>query len=304
MFGLVLIILGVIAVAPFIIERRKADMNQTIRDLAPNEFAKLSDGHTHYKWHGPPDGPVLVCVHGLTTPSFVWDAMMPELVDAGYRVLTYDLFGRGMSDRPKGTQTRSFFMRQLRDLLQHEGVQNGFTLMGYSMGGSIVTVFAAEEPARVGHLVLLAPAGMEHVPSRLSEFARKVPWLGDWVMLTFGGLELRKIARNAPASDSIRERMAEEPDWRGYLPAVLSSQRNLLAETLEEEHRAIHKSGVPVTAIWGELDTVIPLSAMGKLVEWNRDAHQATIPDADHALGMSHPVEVVKAMTDLIAKRG
>jgi len=111
MFGLFLILLGVVAITPFVIERRKPDMDDSIRDLAPNEFAKLSDGHTHYQWHGDPDGPVLVCVHGLTTPSFVWEALLPGLTEAGYRVLTYDLYGRGMSDRPKGAQTRSFFMR-------------------------------------------------------------------------------------------------------------------------------------------------------------------------------------------------
>jgi len=188
--------------------------------------------------------------------------------------------------------------------LQHQGVDSGFTLIGYSMGGSIAAVFTAEEPERVAHLILLAPAGMDHNPSKLGEIARRIPWLGDWIMLTLGGFELRRIARKSPVNESISERMAEEPDWRGYLPAVLSSQRNLLAETLDEEHRAIHNASVPVTAIWGESDTVIPLSAMGKLVEWNRDAHQATIANADHALGMTHPTEVIEAMAELMSKRG
>ena len=160
MFGLVLLGLGLIAALPFLFERRKPDMNDEIRQRAPDQFAKLSDGYTHFQWHGPAEGPVLVCVHGLTTPSFVWDQLMPGLTEAGFRVLTYDLYGRGLSDRPKGIQTRSFFMRQLRDLLHQQGVLDGFTLMGYSMGGSIATVFASEEPQRVSQLVLLAPAGM------------------------------------------------------------------------------------------------------------------------------------------------
>ncbi|KMW58950.1 Alpha/beta hydrolase fold precursor [Candidatus Rhodobacter oscarellae] len=275
-------------------------MDDMVRGTAPGAFANLSDGHTHYQWHGPDDGPVLVCVHGLTTPSYVWEPLLPGLTEAGFRVLTYDLYGRGFSDRPRGAQTRSFFIRQMRDLLADQGVADGFTLMGYSMGGSIAAVFTAEEPQRAQRLILLAPAGMVHSPSRVADFARRTPVLGDWVMLAFGGRELRQIAKQMPAPQSIRNRLGAETDWRGYLPAVLSSQRDLLAEELEEEHRAIAQAQIPVSAIWGALDTVIPPAAIGKLTEWNRNTHQISVPDADHALVMSHPDEVLAAMAETL----
>lgn len=40
----------------------------------------------------------------------------------GYRILTYDLYGRGYSDRPSGKQNREFFLQQLDDLLAYEAV--------------------------------------------------------------------------------------------------------------------------------------------------------------------------------------
>lgn len=300
-----LLILLVIGFAvPFVLERRRPEMDAAARDLAPGKFAELSDGLTHCRWHGPDDGPVLVCIHGLTTPSYVWDALVPPLAEAGFRVLRYDLYGRGYSDRPRGAQTRAFFIRQLRDLLQHEGIQRGISLLGYSMGGSIATVFAAAEPERIERVILLAPAGMIHAPGRLAKVARKLPVLGDWLMLALGGAQLRRgaMAQSGPPDviADLANRQAIETGLRGYLPAVLSSSRNILAETLEEEHRALAALRVPVAAIWGQDDTVIPISALGRLAEWNRSARQATIPGAGHGLAYTHSVEVIDALGQVL----
>jgi len=300
MIWLLLIALCVVAAIPFVLEQRKPDMDDAVRAQAPGQFAQLSDGNTHYQWHGPANRPVLVCIHGLTTPSFVWDRLLPHLTQAGFRVLTYDLYGRGWSDRPKGAQTRSFFMRQLRDLLQDQAVEGPVSVFGYSMGGSIAAVFAAEEPDRIERLILLAPAGIAYRPGRLAEFIRLGGRTGAWTMLTFGARSMRRAALANPNPDGFGQRQAAELDWRGYLPAVLSSQRNLLSERLDEEHRNLHALGVPVLAIWGETDDVIPLSAMGKLAEWNRDAKQATVANAGHALGVTHPEDVTEALSDLL----
>jgi len=296
----VLILLVLVAGLPFLAERRRPDMDDIRRGTAPGDFAELGDGMTHYRWAGPQDGPVLVCVHGLSTPSHVFDWLVPGLARMGFRVLSYDLYGRGFSDRPRGAQTRSFFIRQLRELLQHQGVAGDITLLGYSMGGSIATVFACEEPERLRRLILLAPAGLIHTPGVLAEAARRLPGIGDWLMLGFGGAQLRRGARMQPAQAPVLRALTDLQDaetrMRGYLPAVLSSQRNMLAETLEDEHRALAEQGVPVQAIWGEMDTSIPLRAMGKLVECNRDAHQVTIRGAGHGLGYTHPDEVLAAI--------
>jgi len=301
MMWVLLVLVAVIVAAPFVLEHRKPDMDDAVRAGTNGNFAKLSDGHTHFKWHGPEDGPVLVCIHGLTTPSFVWAALLPGLTAAGYRVLTYDLYGRGWSDRPSGAQTRSFFIRQLRDLLDHQKITGDITVMGYSMGGSIATIFAAEEPDRVSRVILLAPAGMEHNPTRFAEFVRLAGHTGKWAMLAFGGYELRRNINNSQGPSEFSEKQITETKWRGFLPAVLSSQRNILAETLEEEHRAIQTAGLPVCAIWGESDTVIPLSSMGMLTEWNRDVRHSTVPNAGHGLGVTHAEDVLEAMASLVS---
>ena len=298
----ILILLVLAAGLPFLAERRKPDVDDALRADAPGKFANLSDGKTHYQWTGPEDGPVLVCIHGLTTPSPVFNALLPGLVAQGFRVLTYDLYGRGYSDRPHGAQTRHFFMRQLRDLLQDQGLAGDLTVMGYSMGGSIATVFAFEEPERVQRLILLAPSGLIHTPGALAEVARRVPGFGDWLMLTLGGWWLRRIVRAQKAHTSVLRdlsaRQDSETKLRGYLPGVLSAQRNMLAERLEEEHRALAIDGIPVQAIWGEVDDVIPLQAVGRLTECNRDVSQSVIKGAGHGLAFTHRKEVLEAIAE------
>ena len=147
-FGIVF--LAYLAVWPFYYERRRPRIGPTQRHGADGEFAQLSQGVTHYRWSGSARGPVAVVIHGLATPMISMDAIAKGLGDIGYRVLAYDLYGRGLSDAPKGAQDRAFFLRQLSDLLAHHNLREDITLAGYSMGGAIATAFAFSSWNKIG----------------------------------------------------------------------------------------------------------------------------------------------------------
>lgn len=292
------LIVAALAALPILAERRRSPITDAQRRTAPGGFADLTGGRTHYRWFGPEGGPVMVLVHGLTTSAYVWDGLMPRLIAQGARVLVYDLYGRGLSDRPATAQTRSFFVRQLRELLQDQRIETEFTLVGYSMGGAIATVFTAEEAERVAKLILIAPAGLIHAPAPFGEVCRKVPYLGDWLMSVWGGIALRRGLNpdEASAVPTIAARQAAETRTRGYLRSVLSSQRHFLAKRLDEDHAEVKRMYVPTLAIWGERDEVIPLQALGELAKANRDARQVVVPGAGHGLVHTHPDEVNRAI--------
>ncbi|MFC2966929.1 alpha/beta fold hydrolase [Acidimangrovimonas pyrenivorans] len=293
-----------ILAAPWLAERLRPEIDARGRRLAEGDFAELSDGLTYYRWHGPARGPVVVCVHGLTTPSYVWLPIARALAHLGFRVLTYDLYGRGLSDRPGGVQDSAFFLRQLRELLDDQEVTGGITLMGYSMGGAIATAFAAEYPETVDRLVLLAPAGLGHRLGRFLEFCERVPVLGDGLIRLFGaGVHRRVVGPAGPVSSAVPDivqRMRGEMGYRGTLPAVLSSQRHMLTEDLEAVHRQLGRTKLPVLAIWGEEDPIIPLAALGRMAQLNRSARQVTVPGAGHGLPYTHPREVMAAISDVL----
>ena len=300
MWWLFAVVAGVLAFIPSALEARRTTIAADQRQRAAGDTAQLSRGTTYYWWTGPARGPVAVLVHGLTTPSIVWKTIVPGLVAMGYRVLTYDLYGRGLSDAPTGPQDRHFFLRQLHDLLQHEGVENEVTLLGYSMGGTIVTAFAQEQPHRVAQILLVAPSGIITNESNFSRFCRKLPWVGDWLHGIVGASRMRRQLLGENRWPDVVEAQTEQLERKGYLAAVLSSRRNMLIENTEDAHRAFVKLGIPVAAVWGDMDHVVPVTALGKLASWNKETRQEVIKGADHGLPYTHGAEVAAALRDLI----
>ncbi|WP_299770604.1 alpha/beta fold hydrolase [uncultured Tateyamaria sp.] len=299
MMWVTLVLLGLLAI-PVTTELTRSGMTDAVRTKAPGQFALLSQGTTHFEWLGPERGPIAVCIHGLTTPSFVWYGMAKGLALMGFRVLVYDLYGRGYSDRTRGKQDADFFNQQLTDLLAHENVGNHLTVLGYSMGGAIAAHFTACHPQRVKQLILLAPAGMFELGGRKITLARDLPVIGDWLFLAAYPWEVRRgIASEAhlPTSvEGIHDLQQEETGRRGYFPAVLSSLRGLLRKPCEDQHRVIAAAGIPVLAVWGDQDDVIPLTCKDTLSDWNSAAQQAMIHGAGHGLPHTHTEAVLDAI--------
>ena len=85
--------------------------------------------------------------------------------------LAIDLWGRGYSDTPLGLRHDSrLFSTQIlfamaSSPLSWTGTANGFSLIGFSLGGGIAMAFAAHFPYLVHSIILLAPAGvLRYVP--------------------------------------------------------------------------------------------------------------------------------------------
>ena len=143
-------------------------MSRSIRNastsIKPSEIRRraslsgLSDGFTHYEIGGPPAGPVVVLAAGATVPYYIWDPTFAALVQAGFRVLRYDYYGRGYSDRPDMPFTQELYVRQFTELLESLHITQPFDLVGLSFGGSVITSVAARHPARVRSLVYVDPA--------------------------------------------------------------------------------------------------------------------------------------------------
>jgi pimeloyl-ACP methyl ester carboxylesterase len=293
------LLLVMLAAWPWVIERRRPAIGPTERHGASGEFAQLSQGVTHYRWVGPARGPIAVVIHGIASPMISMQAVAEGLGGLGYRVLMYDLYGRGLSDAPKGPQNRAFFLRQLSDLFAYHRLKDDVTIAGYSMGGSIATAFAAENPHHVKRVMLFASGGVITKESRFAAFCRRVPVLGDWV---HGMFVHRRISHAIPERGQTKEidlvlrAQRRELNRRGYLPAILSSRRGILAENQEAEHRQLGRQGIPVVAIWGGSDPIIPLRAVGLLGLWNRAARQEVVDHADHGLPYTHSTHLVAAL--------
>jgi pimeloyl-ACP methyl ester carboxylesterase len=303
----IFVIADLIFLPPIIARARRLEMDDGTRASAPGQLARLGDGITHYQWHGPKTGEVIVLVHGLSAPSFVFSGLIPHLTSAGNRVLTYDLFGRGWSDRPRNRQTGAFFARQLDELLRDQMVSRQVTVLGYSMGGAIAPHFACLHPGRVSKLVLVAPAGFGHDLGRLTGFMVAVPVVGDWLMGVFGGSALRRAARRERDGGSIpdiAERMVRETRYRGYARSILSSLRNLLRRPITDLHVRLATARVPVLAIWGRLDETIAVAHAGVLGALNPTARNVIYDDSDHGMTYREPARLAETVLEFLKKDG
>ncbi|KAJ3014195.1 UNVERIFIED_CONTAM: hypothetical protein HDU68_000385 [Siphonaria sp. JEL0065] len=161
----------------------------------PNEhIVALSLGKTYYRLVGPENGKRVVLVHGITATWSTSPHIIEYLVSKGYRVLAYDIYGRGRSDSPGVQYNVSTYNQQLLDLMNHVHWDHA-CVIGYSMGGSIATHFADAFPEKVDKLVLIAPAGLiQKVPPLASIF--RVPVLGNLIYYTLGrGLIVKVVKR-------------------------------------------------------------------------------------------------------------
>src|SRR5262245_36283317 len=129
------------------------DLDQATRTQLDGEFARLTDGYTHYELGGPPNGRVVVLAAGFSVPYYIWDPTFAALTASGYRVLRYDYFGRGYSDRPRIAFTDEMYVRQVHELLGAAGIADPVDLVGLSFGGSLITSVADKYPEQVRSLV-------------------------------------------------------------------------------------------------------------------------------------------------------
>jgi len=89
----------------------------------------------HYQDYGL--GKPVVLIHGWPLSGRSWEAQVPVLVGAGYRVITYDRRGFGQSSQPWSGYDYDTFAADLDALMAHLDL-NHATLVGFSMGGGEV----------------------------------------------------------------------------------------------------------------------------------------------------------------------
>ncbi len=97
--------------------------------------AKSPAVQLYYQDYG--DGPPVVLIHGWPLSGRTWEAQVGPLVQAGYRVVTYDRRGFGASSQPWTGYDYDTFAQDLEALLKHLSLEK-VTLVGFSMGGGEV----------------------------------------------------------------------------------------------------------------------------------------------------------------------
>jgi haloalkane dehalogenase len=120
----------------------------------PN-YVDVSGLRMAYISEGPADGPVILCLHGEPSWSYLYRFMIPVFVAAGFRVVAPDLIGFGRSDKPteRSSYTYGGHVEWMTNFVQQLGLKD-LTLFCQDWGGLIGLRIVGEHPDWFARVVI------------------------------------------------------------------------------------------------------------------------------------------------------
>jgi pimeloyl-ACP methyl ester carboxylesterase len=223
---------------------------------ARNHYTTVNGFRIHYYTLGPATGQPVVLVHGLGGRAEDWEKLAPYLRKAGYHVYLPDLPGFGQSERPTNfsysVTDQSKIVVGFFDALGLKQVDLG----GWSMGGWIVQLVAANNPDRVSRLMLFDSAGLYVKP--------------EWDTKLFTPIspaeveKLDKLLMPHPPDlpDFVSRdilRVSREHTW------IMHRSLDTMLQGRETTDSLLPQLKMRVLIVWGELDQITPLSEGEKI---------------------------------------
>jgi len=286
-----------------------------LADQMPGERIDVGGYQMHLYCSGS-GSPTVVLDAGLGGASLDWSLVQPSLAETS-QVCSYDRAGMGWSDPGPQPRSPEQLAKELHVLLTNAGISPPYVLVGHSLAGKNVRMFAQEHPDEVVGMVLV-DARSEYVDDRTSDtkerIERRAAHLQAWAygvadrigIARFAGASLlgtppsmpgetrRTIAllttaspgRNT-AADEFMERSTSDEKLRA---GPLLGNRPLIVLAASENWEGL--------AYWSEgQQAQAALSSAGRLI---------VVEDSSHYIHWDHPDEVIDAVQAVItmAPRG
>ncbi len=259
-------------------------------------IAHVNGIDVNYELEG--EGPqTLVLINGLADDLESWGFQLPDLLDAGLRVLRFDNRGIGKTDSPPGPYTSRLLADDAKALVDHLGI-TGFHLMGVSMGGMISQEYALAYPGDLASATLACTyAAPGPFCSRMfAMWADLAPALG----VPFVMRDVALWAFTVPFfSDRPDDALEFETAMAGLEMSVAAylSQLNVI-QTHDTTHR-LATVRVPTLVLAGEEDILIPTRLSHDLHDLLPGSSWATVPGG-HACLWEHPAPFNARLIDFI----
>jgi peroxiredoxin len=261
----------------------------------------------YYEDHG--SGQPVVLVHGYPLDGNSWEKQSRALLDAGYRVITYDRRGFGRSSRPTTGYDCDTFAADLNTLLETLDLHD-VTLVGFSMGSGEVArylgTFGSERVSKAAFLASLGPFLLQTddnpdgVPQSVfdeisaSTVADRFAWF-DGFLPNFYNLDENGGSRMSDAAVRGSWDVATSASWFAVAAVVPT--------WLTDFRGDIPKIDVPVLIMHGTADRILPIDSTGRPMSKRLpDADYVEIEGAPHGLLWTHADEVNEALLAFLRK--
>ena len=263
---------------------------------------------------GPPDGPLVLLLHGFPDFAWSWTAQIEALARAGFHAVAPDQRGYGRSDKPKATAAYRLdvLAKDVVELARGIG-RDRFDLVGHDWGGAVGWWTAASYPAQVRRLAILnAPH-----PAAMRRYIRRTPSqrlrsaymdlfqvrglaeavLGAFDFKVLAGV-LERSSRPGAFSPADMARYRRGWDEPGALTAMLNWYR---AARLASFTPPSIRIAAPTLVVWGEKDPFLERGLAVASLELCADARAIWFEQATHWLQHEEPDAISAALVEFLS---
>jgi non-heme chloroperoxidase len=266
------------------------------------------DIELYYEDHG--SGQPVVLIHGYPLSGASWEKQLPVLLEAGYRVITYDRRGFGKSSQPTAGYNYDTFAEDLHKLVTQLKLRD-FTLVGFSMGGGEVARYLRKYGSKdVSKAVIISG-----VPPYLLKMPDNPAGVDGSV---FVGIEKAVAAdryafftgffQNFYNTDLLLgKRVSEQAvqaSWNIAAGASATASLACVAAWHEDFREDLARIDVPTLVIQGDADRILPITATGlRTAKLIKGARLLVVKDGPHCIPWTHAEDVNAQLLSFLGEK-
>jgi pimeloyl-ACP methyl ester carboxylesterase len=256
------------------------------------------------------EGPALVLLHGFGATNITWRKWVPQL-EKHFQLHLIELKGHGKAPAPPDghyspRDNAEEVVRYLRTIQADHIV-----LVGHSMGGGIAMLVALalmeETPRKLRALVSLAGAAYPQPLPPFIGLARRRILTRVVFRILPKRLLIRTLLKWIVVDPSVVDRAQIESYAaplmdRSHWNAIVQTALQILPPDLEEITRRFSQISVPVLALWGERDRVVPLAVGQRLADELPNARLVLLRECGHIPTEEKPAESLEALLTFLTE--
>lgn len=252
-------------------------------------------------------GSPLILIHGYGGSMWQWEYQ--QVLAAHFRVITLDVIGSGLSDKPDLDYRPDTLIESVRAFMDTLDLSTA-ALVGNSMGAGIAIGMALNHPQRVDRLVLIDGLP-DHVRERLASplMRRAVDshlpgWLirvGNWLVPSTGTERILKeiVHNHALLTPAVLDR-SNRNRQRPNLIAPLLSIRDSLPQWEQHLATRFHEIRQPTLILWGEQDRLFPPQVGRDLQAAIPHSRLTLVTEAGHIPQWEQPLAVNRHLLEFL----
>ncbi|MBT2538469.1 alpha/beta fold hydrolase [Arthrobacter sp. ISL-69] len=268
----------------------------------------FKDTNLHVDDTGGPGRPV-VLIHGWPLSGEAFQAQVPALQGAGYRVITYDRRGFGRSDKPRTGYTYDTLTEDLHALLEQLDL-NDVTLVGFSMGGGeVARYFSSYGAERLRSVVFASavppylmqtednpdgPLTKDAAAKMTADLTKDEDGFYDGFTRTFFSVNGELKVSEDQRQDALA--LCKQADKKAALACMAAFGGTDFRDDLL-------KVTVPALVLHGDGDATVPFAGSGQRTHATLPGSELhVIAGAPHGCNVSHPEEWNKTLIQFLAR--